>query len=514
MSDTQSKTKGKSARPVNRWGVGTLSIIQLVLLAAILLAANYLSSQHYDRLDLSREGAYTVSSSTRRYLTSDAIQKQPKPIKMILAFRRTSPFYDRVRTLLEEYSRLSHGKIELEILDPIRSPDRTQEVAAAYGITLIRDLIIIDSRTDDAPVIHEDQAGTKALNANVKLVLAEDMIVYSTDQQGQRRPIGFKIEDVMTAQLVQSIEGKPRKMYFLSDKSRIDSEGENSPWKSLETTIRYQNIQLTALSLAGLTDIPEDAEGVALVAPKYDLTEDEANVLERYWNRPKSSLLVLLEPGETPPRLRAFLRENGVTPQNDRIVTREKGKLVTAARGNFTYGIDFLKDLAGLATVFEGSSSSIEVREGATDLINRKIFPTSLILVTGNFWGETRFGQGDEQYDPKEDTKAPLTMAASVVRGAAADDRFAEDTSRMILTTNTDFLKPENQRAENMDFLASSVNWLVGRESLAGIGPRSIGIYKMPILDAQVSFINRVNLFFLPALLALIGGIVWSSRRA
>jgi hypothetical protein len=57
------------------------------------------------------------------------------------------------------------------------------------------------------------------------------------------------------------------------------------------------------------------------------------------------------------------------------------------------------------------------------------------------------------------------------------------------------------------------VNWLVGRDSLAGIGPRSLGTYKLPLLEAQVSFINRVNLFFLPALLVLIGSFIWSSRR-
>jgi hypothetical protein len=54
----------------------------------------------------------------------------------------------------------------------------------------------------------------------------------------------------------------------------------------------------------------------------------------------------------------------------------------------------------------------------------------------------------------------------------------------------------------------------VGRETLAGLGPRSLGTYKLPILDAQVSFINRANLFFLPGLFLLIGAFVWSSRRA
>jgi hypothetical protein len=84
----------------------------------------------------------------------------------------------------------------------------------------------------------------------------------------------------------------------------------------------------------------------------------------------------------------------------------------------------------------------------------------------------------------------------------------------MVVIANTDFLSPDKQLAENIDFLASSANWLMNRQSLIGIGPRSLGTYKLPILEAQVSFINRVNLFFIPAFLILIGAFVWSSRRA
>jgi len=41
-----------------------------------------------------------------------------------------------------------------------------------------------------------------------------------------------------------------------------------------------------------------------------------------------------------------------------------------------------------------------------------------------------------------------------------------------------------------------------------------LGTYKLPLLDSQLSFINRVNLFFLPVFALMIGMIVWSSRRA
>jgi len=513
MSEESPEPKRKPSRPLNRWGLGTLSVLQIAFLAIILIALNYLAARYYTRFDLSREAAYTLSPSTKGYLADKAVKDRQKPMKWIMAFRRSSPFYERVRILAEEYKHHSNGKIELEIVDPMRSSDRTQEVTAAYGISLLKDLIIMDARTDDSPVTSEDKTGTKTLNPNVKIVVAEDMAIYTTRNE-QRSITGFQGEDLLTARLVESIEGRPRKMLFLADKSRIDADGDSSPWKSLENTLRFQNVELSGVNLAGLKEIPDDAEGVALVAPKYDLTDEELAVLENYWNSPKAALLVLLKPGDTPPKLRTFLRGYGVTPRRDRVIAMQDKRVNTAAHGMFTYNVDFMKELQGKSTVFEGASSSLEVREGAEDLMNRQINPIGLIEASPDSWGETKFGEGKEAFDEKEDNKSPLYLAACVTRGAANDDRFSADTSRMIVVANTDFLDPGNQRAENIDFLASSVNWLINRESLAGIGPRSLGTYKLPILDAQVSFINRVNLFFLPAFLILAGAFVWSSRRA
>lgn len=513
MSETPSEPETKPARPLNRWGMGTLSVLQTVLLAVAVIALNYLAASHFTRSDMSRTGDYTLSPSTKRYLKSEALSSRAKPVKWIMAFRRSAPFYERVRALAEDYSRISQRKIELEIVDPLRSPDRMQEVTAAYGLTLVRDMIIIDARNDESPATTEDANKTKSLNPHVKLVVAEDMGVYVTADK-KRKLTAFQGEDVLTARLVEAIEGKPRKMALLADKSLIDSKDGASPRKSLENTLRFQNIELAEIHIAGLADIPADVEGVVIAAPKYDFTEEEIAVLERYWNKPRAAILVLIDSGDTPPKLRAFLRGNGITPRKDRVIAREKDALVTAARGVFTKGVDFTKDLAGQTTEFGGASSSLEVREGAEDLLNRRIYPMGLIEVPPGFWGETKFGQGNEAFDEREDNKPPLHLAACATRGDSFDDRFAAETSRMVVISNTDFLDAKNQRAENIDFLASSMNWLVGRESLAGIGPRSLGTYKLPILDAQVSFINRVNLFFLPAALILIGAFVWSSRRA
>ncbi len=515
-----SQKQNRPSRP-NRFGIGFLSISQIVLLFAAVIFANYLSSGNHLRADLSRGADYSLSSSTVNYLKGEAVAKRERPVKWIMAFGRSSPFYDRTRALAEEYTRNSGGKIELEIIDPIRAPDRTTQFTAAYNLTLVRDLILIDARPDEAaPIVTETKTGSPALNPHITIALAEEMLTYAMDSKGQRRPDAFRAEDLLTARLVEAIEGKPRTFLFLADKSRVDAEGENSPWNNLAATLRYRNIRLTPANLSDLTAIPEGTDGLAIVAPKYDFTEEEISTLEAYWNSPRSALLILLEAGQCPPNLRIFLRSKGVTPRRDRIITKSDDRITTTARGNFSEGIPFLEDLAGRAAVFEGASSSLEVRENADDLSVKKIAPTPLIQIGNEFWGEADFGKngGDdkagETFDVIRDAAPPLHIAASVTRGSNSDERFSAETSRMIVIANTDFLDPDRQRAENIDFLASSANWLVRRDSLAGTTPRTIGIYMLPLLDTQVSFINRLNLVFIPLAFLIIGGIVFSSRRS
>ncbi len=510
----------RPSRP-NRFGLGFLSVLQIVVLLVAVIFANYLGSENHARTDLSRGGDYTLSSSSENFLKSEAIASRATPVRWTMVFRRSSPFYERVRALAEEYAHVSQGKVRLEIIDPIRSPDRAQQLTAAYNLTLVRDLLLIDARPDDAtPVITETTTGTPALNPHITIALAEEMLTYAMDPAGQRRPETFRGEDLLTARLVEAIEGKPRTFLFLADKSRIDSEGENSPWNNLASTLRYQNIQLLPANLADLTEVPKEVNGLAIIAPKYDFSEEEIKTLESYWNTPRAALLIILSSGETPPNLRTFLRAKGITPRRDRIITKEGNRLITTARGNFTEGIVFLKDLSGQAAVFEGASSSLEVRENADDLATRRIAPHPLIRVAEGFWGEADFANTEgenppgETFDPIRDTSSPLYLAASVTRGATNDDRFAAETSRMIVIASTDFLDPDHQRAENVDFLASAANWLVHREALTGLSPRTLGTYKMPLLDAQVSFINRLNLVFAPLAFLLIGGIVFSSRRS
>lgn len=509
MSESPAPIKRK--RPVSRWSVGTLTIIQIVLLTILLVAANYLGASYPVKKDLTRTSDYTISPVTERLLQSELIRNRTNPVRMTILFRRSSPFKERLLVLAEEYKRLSNGKIILESIDPVRDADRTNKIATSYGLTVDRDLVIVDARDSVPPAPAEGETNIDA--THIRFIDSEQMTVFETDDKKQRRPVAFQGEDALTSALLRALEGKARKLYLLDDRSSLAFDSEQATGTHLTKMLRSRNFELIRVRMADLEEIPADAAGIVLIAPKYDLEPREVKILEEYWQRPKAAFFIALDPGFQPQRLRIFLRANGLSPRKDRILTRRGALTETTVRTSFTAGFEPLKDLWSQASVFEGSSSSLEIRQN-DDSQSRRVVALSLIEAATDYWGETKFQEPNPSFDPREDNPPPLTLAAAVIRGAANDDRYAEETARMVVLSNTDFLSPSRMRPEQADFLHSMFTWIGGRQELAGIGPRSLFNYKLPLLDAQVSFINKVNLFFLPALALLLATLVWHNRRA
>ena len=84
----------------------------------------------------------------------------------------------------------------------------------------------------------------------------------------------------------------------------------------------------------------------------------------------------------------------------------------------------------------------------------------------------------------------------------------------MVIIGNTDFISEKNIRPEQADFIKSSINWLIGREDLIGIGPKKLHRHKITLLDSHHSFINQILLIYLPSILILISLFIWNIRRA
>ncbi|MGJ8676578.1 MAG: DUF7088 domain-containing protein [Akkermansiaceae bacterium] len=505
-----------ATRPVRRIGRSFNVIIQVALFIIVIIAANYLSCARHERIDLTERRDFTLSKLTTQYLSSDSFQQRETPLHIIVIMKRNSSHYARIYNLLDEYKKTAGSQLKLEFVDPIRQTDRTLEIEKIYGIPYTQDMIITDGRIiSEKPaavdeVADEEKIKEQQLTSHLRFALIKNL--YITDDQ--LNIVAWQDEDIITSAIIGAIEGKSRKIYLAIDKGDLKADQGQAAWQILKDMLKQQNITLTPIALAETTRIPEDAEGLAFIAPQYDLTESELAVLEEYWDRQSSSLFITLDPAAKLDRLRIFLRNYGITPRYDRITSIENGQTKSSVLTSFLRGAEINQYLGGKYTVFDGSSCSLEVRESDDTLVNRAIKPIALIQATDGWWGETRFDVENPSFNVEEDTSAPLYLAAAVICGDAASDETLHLVSRMVVISNTDFLATSKTRPEQADFVKSSINWLVGRDELIGIGPKKLFRHKITILAAHNSFISRIVLFFLPAAALLIALVVWNTRRA
>lgn len=521
-------TAPPATKPVRRLGISFHVTVQLVLILVVVIAANYLSCAHHKRYDLTGKKDFTLSDFTEKFLHSDTVQKRTQPLRAIAVVKRESPHYTRIYNLLDEYQRLAKGMLEVEFVDPLRQTDRTLEIENTYSQPYTEDMVIIDARqqkTSDQPAPTSPAPAGKStsesttpaatqkqdLSAHVRRVTISDLCL----RDDRRNIVAWQDEDVITSSLIGAIEGKARRFYFAADKVNLEAQGDGIPeWQTLFEMLWQQNILLTPLRLSETESIPEDAEGFALIAPQYDLNDREIKVLTNYWDRKQSALFVTLDPKAKLGNLRVFLRTYGITPRNDRVMSSKGGQSLSSVQAIFSRGAEINSSLGGKSTIFDGSTSSLEVRENDDQLLNKRVHPIALIEASEGWWGETRFEKENPVFDREEDTAGPIYLAAAVLRGQATSDDTANLVSRMVVIANTDFLKTKKTRPEQADFVKSSFNWLIGREDLIGIGPKKLHRHKITILDAHNTFISRAVLIFLPAAAILLALLVWNVRRA
>jgi hypothetical protein len=274
-----------------------------------------------------------------------------------------------------------------------------------------------------------------------------------------------------------------------------------------------QNLKLDTLTLMNVAQIPDDAKALMLIGAKYDLTDRELKLLHDYWDK-QGRVFIALDPSGTTPKLAGFLREVGINPQDDRVLrTMAMGPVTGILRdvsGIFSDSSPITKLLKGVDTIFMGQTQSLGVFQVPTAQAQ------ALVTAGEGYWGETKYQDMETtgvSYDPKEDISAPLTIAASVEKGALPDESVQVETSRMIVTGNADFLGNQALNEANVDFVVSGLNWLLNRKDLIGIPPKAEEQFTLNLTEQQLQRIELLVMVIMPVAVAMVGGFVWAQRR-
>ena len=125
-----------------RWSTGertrphriAVTLTTLLVVANLLLLNVWLYPLRGLRLDLTAQREYSLSPTTR-----DLLGNLQEPLLLRGYFSEKThpllaPLVPRIRDMLQEYEVASGGRVELDIVDPARDPDKEAEANQTYGI--------------------------------------------------------------------------------------------------------------------------------------------------------------------------------------------------------------------------------------------------------------------------------------------------------------------------------------------------------------------------------------------
>jgi hypothetical protein len=254
---------------------------------------------------------------------------------------------------------------------------------------------------------------------------------------------------------------------------------------------------------------------VLLIGPKYDLSEREVTLLRDYWAQRRAAMLVMLDPESQTQRLEQFLASNGILPRNDRVLFAESTSKGTrkefSVQASFSRDSIITKPVRDATTTLAGQTQSLAL--GDDKLREQGLVVTPLITASPRYWGEMAFFD-DLPVVGEGDTQPPVHVAASVERGAAQDQRLRVDSARMVVVGNAALLDKQTRLAENQDFIAGSLNWMLNRERYIGIMPKRKHQYRLQLTDRQRELLFWITALLGPAVVLGFGMSVWAKRRA
>ena len=485
-------TPGKQrSAEIRRVNIGVHVAAQIALATLLFVLVNYLSYRHYGRRDLTDDQRYSVDEDTVRFLNG-----LDQDVEITMAFARGSRIYPQLSALLDQYVELSDGRVKVDKFDPGRDKARALEFREKMSMPIDGNMLVLDF-------------GGRQKTVTEAQMLADDGRL-------------FFGEDVITSRIIGATQEGDQKVYFLSSYGGASTAPGMAPLDKLRELAELQFAKVETLSLADVDEIPYDADAIVLLNPEKDLEERDVNLLTAYWENDSGSLLVFLNPQQDTPRLDRMLEKLGVTRRDDRVL-HSINSVVDArpefrVQGRFLGGSEIKITANGLAdtvTTFNGVTCSLDVAAGDQTLAQDGIVPAPLIVATDRFWGETRYDTGVlPVFEPTEDHGQPVYIAASVERGGMADSPTRQDASRMVVVANGTLLDADTASNSNVDFVLSSLNWVLDREQLIGITPKRATTYSIKMDAGQTKRTFWLAVLILPGLVFGTAVLMWSIRRA
>ncbi len=337
---------------------------------------------------------------------------------------------------------------------------------------------------------------------------------------------GFKGEQLFTSALVEMTESrKPRVLLTTGHGEAGLDDFSPAGASGLSELLERDNFELEEWSSLGATVVPAGTDLVIIAGPRAGFVKPEVEILRGYLEE-GGRLLLLVDPtlsqfgGLEPTGLDELLAEYGVVLGENIIV--DPGNPLPFF-GPETLFLDQYKDhdvtrsirQEGLQVILPlaRSVSQGEVVEGLT--------VTELFTTSDQGWGETDLANLTAVEFGEDDLAGPVSIGVAV-DAEPTQDRVAEadvgaDPSggtRLLVIGDSDFVSNSQIRnASNSVLAANAINWLVERQALVAIPPKTPEQTRLDLSASQLSTITWLILVIMPGLAIATGVAIHLRRR-
>ncbi len=465
---------------------GTLSLVSVAVVGAILVGINYIAQRQNKRWDLTASQEFTLSDQTRK-----VIQELKQPLKLVVFEReeRMAPFRDR----LGEYTYTSKN-VQVEYIDPDKQP----ALARQYQI---------------------QSYGTIAV-----------------EHQGRIERVTGTGEQEITNAIIKAVQGQQRKIYFVAGHGEHDpaSADERTGYNAIAEALKRDNFLVESLPLLQKLDIPADAAALVIAGPTSDLLQPELDALRKYLGR-GGKLLLLIDPVIGPEakalaNLVSFAAEWGIEIGNNVVVDPNPvGQLL---------GLGPDSPIAG--PPYPGHAITERFRLNTAYPLVRSVSPATTapagrtaqtIVNSGpSSWGETDLkaitARQPVKPDDGVDKTGPVPLAAVVsvtapdapappaAKPGSTEPPAPKPETRVAVFGDSDFAANLGINIEgNADLFLNTVNWLVQQENLIAIRPKQPDDRRVTLTAEQQRWVAWFSVLLLPGAVIATGVYTWWRRR-
>lgn len=483
-----------------RWVRTANLVLQAVLFFTFFGGLNYLARNHAWRFDLTEHRRYSLSPETLSWVHA---LKAHIEIVATLPDDSENPL---VRGLLGEYQHAAElnpsGRITLKYLDV----DLQRGQAEKLGIEQPNAIVLLcqDRR---------------------RVLLVDEL--YQLNKNKER--VSFQGEQVLTAAILDVSEPTPVKIYFLQGHGELrpDDTDAHRGLSIFRDQLRVRNFRVDAIDLNIERKIPDDASLVIAVAPRTTFSRFEQEQLRRFLTDRAGRLILFLAPGESTSALglqELLFEDWSVIVDDDRVVD--------VGKENVDDDGDLLIHAYQPHPIMDSLAREDRwLRFGATRSLRPDTFHSSsaglstvtLAAVSKTAWGEKNYRAPTASYDEGIDIRARRgldvderlgVIVASERVGTRGNLPISVRGGRLVVFGTGDLVA--NGRiamAGNLDVVYNAVNWTTDRELQLNIPPRPIERFHLSLSAGQLVNLYYTLVFAVPGGAALLGLLVYWTRR-